>query len=177
MWCDSIVKEYCYRKEETVRCSVSRKTIWLIKRYYCLFKQQMCALPRPPPFANGAPTQLEIAHKKRYHGGSSSGSNSNSSLAGGGGASNGASAAASSRAGSLSLSRPQSPRVIGAVTLAEAKAQLGDGFSILGGGRPSVARAVVAPDQALSALRECTKETDKGIGDAFHLQGWVFVVQ
>lgn len=60
--------------------------------------------------------------------------------------------------------------MIGAVTLAEAKAQLGPGFSILGE-RPRVSRAVAAPKQALSALRDCTKETDKGVGDAFHLQG------
>ncbi|CAM9615441.1 unnamed protein product, partial [Pylaiella littoralis] len=106
--------------------------------------------------------KLEIANKKRYHGGS------NSKL--GGGASNGASARASSQAGPSSW--PQSRRLIGAVTLAEAKAQLGPGFSILGAGRPCVARAVVAPRQALSALRECTKEADKGIGDAFRLQGY-----
>lgn len=153
--------------------------------YYCCvakcraLNMKKVLLPRAPtvpPPGPPSPPQLEIAHKKRYHGGSSSsnGNNNSSSRAGGGGggggASNGASAAAaSSRAGSLS--RPQSPRVIGAVTLAEAKAQLGPEFSILGGGRPCVARAVVAPDQALSVLRECTKETDKGIGDAFHLQG------
>ena len=102
----------------------------------------------PPSPASPAP-QLEIAHKTRYHGGGS--------------------AANGSAGGAGSLPRPQSPRVIGAVTLAEAKARLGPGFSILGE-RPVVARAVAAPEQALSALRECNKEADRGVGDAFHLQ-------
>lgn len=56
------------------------------------------------------------------------------------------------------------------VTLAEAKAQLGPGFSILGE-RPRVSRAVAAPGQAMSALKECTREASRGVGDAFHLQG------
>lgn len=105
--------------------------------------------PLPPP----PRPQLEIAHKSRYHGGAKS-----SGVGGGGGTANG------------SLGRPQSPRAIGTVTLGEAKAQLGPGFSILRE-RPCVARAVAAPEQALSALRECTRETDRGIGDAFHLRG------
>ncbi len=60
--------------------------------------------------------------------------------------------------------------MIGAVTLVEAKEQLGPEFSILGE-RPVVARAVAEPKQALAALRECTREADRGVGDAFHLQG------
>lgn len=68
-------------------------------------------------------------------------------------------------------SQPQSPRIIGEITLADAKLQLGPGFCILGERRPCVSRAVPAPGEALSALRECTKEAGKGVGNAFNLAG------
>lgn len=88
--------------------------------------------------------QLNIANKNRYHeGGASS-----------------------------VRSRPHTPSVkaVEEVTLSEAKAELGTEFSILAE-RPSLLRAVATPSQALSALRKCTEETNKGIGNAVNLQG------
>ncbi|CAM9223059.1 unnamed protein product [Ectocarpus sp. 12 AP-2014] len=110
--------------------------------------------------------KLDIAHKNRYRGGGGT----NGADSSGGPASNGGSSGAISAG---SLSRPQSPRgmVVEAVTLAEAKAQLGPGFSILGE-RPRVSGAVASPGQAMSALKECTREASRGVGDAFHLQGY-----
>lgn len=64
----------------------------------------------------------------------------------------------------------QSVKVVEEVTLSEAKAELGPEFSILAE-RPSLSRAVATTTQALSALRKCTEETNKGIGNAVNLQG------
>lgn len=88
--------------------------------------------------------QLNIANKNRYHkGGASS---------------------------VRSWPHTSSSKAVEEVALSEAKAELGPEFSILIE-RPSLLRAVATPSQALLALRKCTEETNKGIGNAVNLQG------
>lgn len=67
-----------------------------------------------------------------------------------------------------SRARTPSPRRIGSVTVAEAKTQLGPEFAILRE-RPVLSRAVVDGSVAMVALKDCTKETDKGLGGAVSL--------
>ncbi|CAM9196727.1 unnamed protein product [Choristocarpus tenellus] len=67
-------------------------------------------------------------------------------------------------------SRPESPHPQG-VSIEEARALLGTGFSILKRS-PVLAEAVPSVDQALLSLRKCTMDSDLGVGNAFSLQGY-----
>lgn len=120
--------------------------------------------PIPAPASPPSTLKLEIANRGRYGTGAGGGAASRNAVNGGcatpGRTNNGGGI------GSGSRTRSPSPRKAGSVTLAEAKEQLGPEFVILGE-RPVLSRAVAGGDQAMAALRECTKETDKGIGNAF----------
>lgn len=104
--------------------------------------------------------QLEIAQRGRY------GGRGATTL----GASNGIASTPAKRESAIS-SRSQSPRVIGAVTLAEARSQLGSTFSILPASAPALERGVVKPDQAMSALKDCTREADRSAANNFNANG------